>query len=1101
MKRSTGPNLNTPFNRPRRRHRILVRGLKALVVVTLVLVGVAIWAARALPRIAAAQISRLTNTRVQMGPFDFHHDASVSIDGLVLRPERTSASEDDAILRAGNIHAYFSLRSLLALAPRLTEIHIDDFILNAQFDMDTGRWNVGDLRIRKPPGKRGRLLPTVILEQGTLRYSKASGGKSEVVMSVPVEADFGWVEEPRRGYRFGIKTARLSSGYGQSHLDGFWQPGRLTLAGGLSSTDIPSLERAWAADVIAAELTYDSNDNYTLDLHIKNAYNKQSPEADAFRSLMPMASGQSGLLAAPQWFFTRYRPSGIVGQIELKARGNLKRLAQSEVIGTLTCTDVSVCDRKFPYAIDHLAGELSFTQSSVVLNQLTGKHGDVDLMIDGWTKGSGQNRQYQYRVTSDNMILDTGLYAALGPGHKRMWDAFKPRGVVGVDYRLGRTATMQKHEYASVTLQHVAATYEKFPYPLEELTGELYFDDESIIARDLVSQAGGRSIKVDGKITHRDAGNPIYYISVDGNDIPLDAVLGKALPEHYRKLYEQFDASGTAAVRAKVFTTGDANDAGSISFVADVSARMASLKSQKLPVVLSDAVAELSFTPESITVKKLTGRYGDSPVSLSGGGLLSGGSLPQVQLKAQAENVPLNGEMINLLPESVREHVAAFDPQGKVNLAIDVRRRANRESPEYTIGVECLGNSVKHQQFAYPLRDIRGNLTIGSGKVVLDGIEAVPGAGFAGGLPPTIRLDGHLDLTGSGADPGSFTIAAHNIPLMQQLGDALPGELGRTYRDASPQGSFDLDLDIPTISKAAADDKRLDFKGKISLNAHDLHIAGPAAELRGDVNVEGTYGTRAGLCDARIDLDAKRLTIRGKSITDLRGAIVFDPNARTWSAPGFVGDCCEGRVVGDLELYVEDESAWRYALRAAFYHVSLQQFLAAGKTAGVAESDYGSGIMDASLSLGARVGDDSSRLGSCRVDVVDMRVGRVSPLANFLSVLQLNEPTDYTFDRMLIESYLKRDTLMIQKLDMSGKNVAFVGSGTMNTSSNQVNLTLTARGRRVATAKPGVLESLAEGLGGAVVRMEVTGKADNPSVTTKTLPLIEDSLRILGTPK
>ena len=45
------------------------------------------------------------------------------------------------------------------------------------------------------------------------------------------------------------------------------------------------------------------------------------------------------------------------------------------------------------------------------------------------------------------------------------------------------------------------------------------------------------------------------------------------------------------------------------------------------------------------------------------------------------------------------------------------------------------------------------------------------------------------------------------------------------------------------------------------------------------------------------------------------------------------------------------------------------------------------------------------------------------------------------------------------------------------------------------------LLATAEGLGGAVVRMEVTGRADNPSIATKTLPLFEDSLKILGTPR
>jgi hypothetical protein len=250
-----------------------------------------------------------------------------------------------------------------------------------------------------------------------------------------------------------------------------------------------------------------------------------------------------------------------------------------------------------------------------------------------------------------------------------------------------------------------------------------------------------------------------------------------------------------------------------------------------------------------------------------------------------------------------------------------------------------------------------------------------------------------------------------------------------------------------------------------------------------------------------VELDAQRLTIRNKLITDLKGGIVFDPNTQAWSASELVGDCYGGRVVGAVDLRKADESSLDYMLQVAFDRVDLQQFLAAGKITDVAELDYGSGTMNASLSLGARIGDPATRLGACRVDITDMRVGRVSPMANFLSVLQLNEPTDYTFDRMLVESYLKRDTLMIQKLDMSGKNVAFAGSGTVDTSSGQVNLALTARGRRVATARPGVLESLAEGLGGAVVRMEVTGKTDNPSIATKTLPLIEDSLKILGTPR
>jgi hypothetical protein len=82
----------------------------------------------------------------------------------------------------------------------------------------------------------------------------------------------------------------------------------------------------------------------------------------------------------------------------------------------------------------------------------------------------------------------------------------------------------------------------------------------------------------------------------------------------------------------------------------------------------------------------------------------------------------------------------------------------------------------------------------------------------------------------------------------------------------------------------------------------------------------------------------------------------------------------------------------------------------------------------------------------------------------------------------------------------------------MDLPTEEINLTLAARGPRVAAgpSTPGSsnpmdriwepLQSLTEGLGGAVVRMEVTGTASNPHVQTKALPVIEDSLRILGTP-
>jgi hypothetical protein len=185
MERSESLKPNAGSRRRLRRRRLVLRILSILAILFIILSIAGLWAARALPETAAAQISHLTNTRVTMGAFDFHGDGSVSVDGLVMCPGSQpprSGDDSDAILRAGSIRAYFSPRSLLRLSPRLTALRVEDFILNVQFDLDSGTWNISDLRIDKPAGRPDRILPKVVLRRGKLRYSKASGGKLETDM-------------------------------------------------------------------------------------------------------------------------------------------------------------------------------------------------------------------------------------------------------------------------------------------------------------------------------------------------------------------------------------------------------------------------------------------------------------------------------------------------------------------------------------------------------------------------------------------------------------------------------------------------------------------------------------------------------------------------------------------------------------------------------------------------------------------------------------------------------------------------------------------------------------------------------------------------------
>ena len=1101
MGRSGSLDLSSNFNKKRWRRRILMRIFGVLFVLLVALAAIALWVARALPGIAVGEISRLTNTRIEMGAFDFHRDASVSIDGIVVRPEREEVFHDNTILRAKNISARFSLGSILRLSPRITEIRVDEFILDVQCDLDTGRWNVGGLRLNASPGG-GATQPAVYLERGKLRYCRVSGGEVDVAMSVPIEARFASAGEPGQGYSFDVRTSKLSGGYGVSALHGTWRPGRFELAGGLSSTDIPSLERAWAVDVLAVDLTYQPAGPYELDVVLKELHSKHSPEVDTFRRMAPAELQQSGPLATVQRFFARYRPFGTVGEICLEARGRLDALKESEVLGKVTCEDISIRDRKFPYAIDHLAGEVDFTESMATINRLTGRHGDVDVQIEGWTKGHGDGRQYQYQITSSRMALDEDLYTALRPDRKQLWDSFQPRGWIGVDYRLTRSTPSDKRMSLVVDLNDVAATYQRFPYPLENLTGTLRFDKESIVAMGVQARRDGGQILLDGKVTNRGSEHPIYYIGIDANDVPLDTALRQALPEKYRELYEHIDVNGLADVQARVFTSSDANSTEPIQFLADVSLDRASLQTESLPLPVSDISAKVSLTPDSVNIREASGRYGPGQVTLTGGVRLATEEASRYyHLKIATEQMPVDEALMDALPEFIRPTVAAFELEGPVNLEVDVKRADSNEPVEYAAVVECLGDRVNYARFPYPLQDVRGRITIDPSGVTFVGLEAKPEQSADWGSASAIRMDGRVALAEGRAGDMTLALQAHNLLFTDALGQALPDALKGVYRDLSPRGPFDVNLPTLKVTCDEAGHQRIAFDGQMDLKTCSCQVSGAGAELAGAVAFAGMYDGEEGLAMGRMDLEADRFTVKGKDVTDLKARIVYDPNTGRWSARNFIGDCYDGKVLGDFRFDPAGPGVFQYLVTAGLNRVDLQRFLLAGKADEVAKKDYSSGILNAAVSLGARIGDGSSRLGVCRVDVADMRVGKVSPLANLLAVLSLTEPADCAFDRMLIESYLRRNKLLISRFDLSGKNVAFAGGGTVNLPDGSVDLTLTARGKRVAAAQPSILQSLTEGLGTAVVRMEVTGKVDDPDVETKTLPVIEDSLKILGAPQ
>jgi len=1023
-------------NKARKRKSIARRLAEILILAALLLVFFVI-VARGLKRIAVAQIAELTNTKIEAESVDFDLNGSVLIKNLIVRPNR-ECEYQDAILKAKTVYACFNVWSLLLFRPNLKQVQFNDFVFEVQCDLDTRKWNVAALQIKAPKSGAGK-MPAVRLERGMVQYSKVSNGLVKVIAAVPVDATFGFDEETQEGYKFEITTGERTS-HGNSRLSGYWKPGRIAFAGGISSADVPAFERSWTIDVLAAELKYDSDGCYSLKAKIKNLLTKQKGSGESVGFNRPAFLQKFGVFAGLEKFFGEYQPWGRV-DIDIDATGNLKRLEDSKVNGRVYCKDVAIRKRTFPYIVEHMAGVIDFNEKGISFENLTGRHNQVDILFSGWLKKENHNLQYDIRIKSHNISLDNDLYNALNAKCKGLWSAFSPRGLAAIDYRLIRHSETHKRRTLGIKLLDAEASYRHFPYPLKNLTGSLLFDGDSVTISDVLSESKGRKITLDGSVACWNTKQPIYDISIKAENIPIDSTLCAALPNKKGHIYSKFD---------------------------------------------------------------MASQYGHGFVSLISR-IHAGGenTQPHYRLSLYAKNLELNEALLSLLPKHLTKIVSELQPKGQVNIAADLNKSGEGPTVFDKITVYLADNSINYKKFPYPLKDVTGKIIVTKDSINLDDITAAVDDEIAVGPDDSrIRVSGEVTLTDNTLGSALFSLSTSDIFLDQRLGMALPESFRDLYSRLAPTGRLDLDLENLSLCKDRHGRPHLDFDGTVKLKDCGFETNPPITALNGLLDVKGGYDVGAGFGQFKSRLFADSIRIKGKCLRNVKADVSYDGQQQGWLLQNLVGDCYGGRVTGHLELKQQEDSSLKYSLDMGFDNINLRQFLSDGRGEEKPKNGFTtSGQMDGSVSLAGRIDENNSRLGRCKLQIRNMQVGKLSPLAKVLSVLRLTEPKDYAFEQMFVDSYIRNDKLILEKLDLSGNSVAFNGSGWMDLRNQDIDITLTARGGRLATAEPSVLQSLSDDLGLAVVRMDVKGNYYQPQVKMKTLPVIEETLKLLGTPR
>jgi len=1069
-------------------HRAVWVGVAALVCVVLYM-QIGRWFVRPA---ALRQLRQLCGDRVAMGSVSFRGGRHITCRDVVIEAGQGSVY-DRQMITAREVHGRVSLWSLVRFRPRFKRVTLMGVHINAQYDIDQRTINLGALGGAVGDGMAD--LPIIAFEQCVLRVSSIGAGDSRTHAIVGLDGRIAPAPGKKGDYGFYF-AANESLAFGGSYLRGTWQSTRRRIRlseGRIIMGDSPVLDNSWRMEDLALEMSYNDADVFLdkfewrtpprsrgriegaiRDWRGEGRYTVQIEMDDWLLSPRSAANavvyGDEALRlvgAGLREFLETYQPTGR-GGLDVSTSGTISQWSSDAWSGLIHCHDISICYVKFPYTLDHMMGTLRLPAETeamdIVFDNLRCRHEGVDWVIDGQAVKVGDEWSYGVTLSSDNMVFDEDLRAALTEQQQALWQTFSPAGPARINYTWGREHGQDMTGLLVIRLDGAAAVYEHFPYPMQNLTGTVEITEDNIAFKDVVSRYDGdsRVIRMNGHVEAIESDQPRFHMIIDARNIPIDAALQAALPERQRRFYEHFDVDAVTDAIIRVFP----NEVGRrpVEYIAQVQIRDASLVYREFPLPLVGVDIDAQLTADKIVIKQMTARHGNGRLEVSGEiwPVSDRFAEPGYCLDVRAHELELNEEWMCGLPQELTETAARLRPAGPVNLAATLNVNAPAaDCAPFHIAVECLGNSFRPVELPYAVENVIGRIDITPKELRLKDFRL-----------PGIRLDAALH-------------------------EMLPLEAAKAYAAIAPAGELDFHVGDARFFKQDGQ-ARVDVKGEAILKGCAFGDLGRVSNMEGVLKVDVAYAPGAGLLAGQATLHADSMTVKNRTFGNVRADIAYDPNAQSFATRDFAASLYGGKVVGDAEI-IQTPAGLRYEVTAVFEDVDVGAMVAAGRpsesAAALAPASHG--YARGSVGLRGAFGKVGSNLGRVRLNMDRMKVAPRSLLGKVIETMQFNQPTDYWFSDLAVDAFVQGRQLVFQEVYVSGPGNVLLGKGKLDLQENDIDMEFRSYGT-VVTSDPSFFETLARGLGAAVMRVKIDGTLDEPHIQTTPLPVLQNPLGLLG---
>jgi hypothetical protein len=419
----------------------------------------------------------------------------------------------------------------------------------------------------------------------------------------------------------------------------------------------------------------------------------------------------------------------------------------------------------------------------------------------------------------------------------------------------GRVGAPEVQTTGKAWIADASGTYERFPYPLQNVAAYLEFDNDRLAVRYLTGEGSGDArVRLGGSITP-----PSLYGAIDlrltANDIPLDDRLRGALNETQREIFDSLlHHDSVEALRAS-------------GLLIDEQAIEAAKRRRSELAAERDALAP------------------DAPDGAGGN---------------QARRIELDDEIARL--ETIID-AGPFKLGGTIDFDLTISREYGQEKPTTLTGrVDVHDVGVVFDRFPYPVFVPGGTFELLEDRVVAGEYEGEPGLPIVTAGGGRGRLLGEISFAREGDEVVTrpdLTLRVENDATSELLYAVIPP----TERDAS-DGSDELRWPGRSRSTVAQWLEDLDMEGVLAYEARIVTDASGDVDYKIDVDLDRgsaspaeVVGRLAGGPDAHDPADWKLENCRAR-LTILRDAIELAE---------FTADHPHGEIDADGRIDIRDD--------------------------------------------------------------------------------------------------------------------------------------------------------------------------------------------------